>query len=485
MNLRVNMMPDSKPKYTPRGYQTYILERVSKFKDTPLLLELDCGLGKRFITHQIVTQKFPETPIIIVVHSSTSLAETIDYLKGEYGGLSDDLGELTSRVPSGYRKMNLREKRVIVATPQVLASTFEKDPSLFDRFKIVLINEVDTLARRTGGRTALVFPWPTLLSYLSGKWIIGMSGTLRDDHAVFTKEQIEIRGELATLKEYIPGAQVITMEDLYGTDVEDFLEPTLLSISMVNDSKIRSISKVLDELIRSTRAEIMSELEEDGNLDLVDGDSRRVHLLLERLPINEELKGRYSNLLMLRKYVYAMPPKQFLRMFYSDYVKHYFNVSDLRRVLPKVSPKAVQILKIAKEHHKTLVLTSYLEMVAQVEDILRTAGLTVLTITGQTNNKGEVLRSFREDEDAGILVMSPVGERDLDIPHADIMVVCDTINTTKTMYQKFKRTRGGLVLLLVFAGTSEELKVRRLMNNILSRYPWSTAIIETSNKSLG
>lgn len=483
MNQSVNMMPDSKPKYTPRGYQTYILERIGELEDTPLLLELDCGLGKRFITHQIVTQRFPNTPIIIIVHSSTSLAETIDYLKGEYGGLSDDLGELSSRVPSGYRKMNLREKRVIVATPQVLTNSFEKNPNLFERFKIVLVNEVDTLTRRSGGRTALVFPWPTLLSYLSGKWIIGMSGTLRDDHAVFTKEQMEIRGELATLKEYIPGAQVITMEDLYGTDVEEFLEPTFLSMSMVNDSKIRSISIVLDELIRNTRIEIMSELEADDNLEIVDGDSRRVHLLLERLPISEDLKGRYSSLLMLRKYVYAMPPKQFLRMFYSDYIKHYFNVSDLRRALPKVSPKAVKVLKVAKEHHKTLVLTSYLEMVAQVEDILRKAGLPVLTITGQTREKGEVLRSFRENDDTRVLVMSPVGERDLDIPHADVMVVCDTINTTKTMYQKFKRTRGGLVLLLVFAGTSEELKVRRLMNNILSRYPWSTAIVEASNKS--
>ena len=152
-------MSETKPKYTPRGYQSYILDRVSDLEDTPLLLELDCGLGKRFITHQIVTEKFPETGIIIIVHSSTSLAETIDYLKGEYGGLDEDLGELSSRVPSGYRKQNLREKRVIVATPQVLTSTFEKDPSLFERFKIVLVNEVDTLIRRSGGRTCFPVQW--------------------------------------------------------------------------------------------------------------------------------------------------------------------------------------------------------------------------------------------------------------------------------------------------------------------------------------
>jgi superfamily II DNA or RNA helicase len=231
--------------------------------------------------------------------------------------------------------------------------------------------------------------------------------------------------------------------------------------------------------------EIMHELEEDGNLDMVDGDSRRVHLLLERLPITDELKGRYSGLLMLRKYIYAMPPKQFLRMFYGDYIKHYFNVNDLRKALPTISAKVSRVLKIALQHKKTLVLTSYLEMVSQIQEVLEKSNLTVLTITGQTRDKGDVLRSFREDADKHVLVMSPVGERDLDIPHAEVMVVCDSINTTKTMYQKFKRTRGGLVILLVYAGTSEERKVSRLMDTILKRYPWSTAIMESVGEELG
>ncbi|MFW9868968.1 MAG: helicase-related protein [Candidatus Thorarchaeota archaeon] len=475
----------SKPKYTPRGYQTHILESVSEKNGTPLLVELDCGLGKRFLTHQLVTEKFPESKFIIVVHSSSSLAETIDYLKGEYGGLEDDLGELSSRVPSGRRPYVLREKRVVVTTPQVLAGMFKKDPSLLEPFEIVLINEVDTLVRRSGGRTAIVYPWPTLLMFLHGKWLIGMSGTLRDDHAVFTQEQVEIRRELDTLRQHFPGAEVLTMEDLYDTDVEDFLEPTFLTVSKVNDSRIRSISKVIDELIRNTRGDIMSELAEDDNLYLVDGDARRVHLMIERLPITEELKGRYTGLLMLRKYVYAMPPKQFLRMFHTDYLKHYFNVSELHRTLPTISAKVSSVLKIAIKHKKTVVLTSYLEMVSQVKEVLSKAGLNVLTITGRTRNKGEVLRAFRDDADIEVLAMSPVGERDLDIPQAEVMIVCDSINTSKTMYQKFKRTRGGLVVLLAYSGTSEVRKVERLMARILDRYPWSTTVLETPSEPLG
>ena len=469
----------SKPekKYTPRGYQTYILDKVDTKKDTNLLLELDCGLGKRFITHQLVTERYPDKRFIIVVHSSSSLAETVDYLKGEYGGLEGELGEISSRVPSGRRPYVLKEKRVIVATPQVLASMAQKDASLFDPFEVILINEVDTLVRRAAGRTNLIFPWPTLLTLFKHKWLIGMSGTLRDDHAVFTEEQLEIRKELNTLKKHIPEAELISMEDLYGTDVEEFLEPTFLTMSTVFDQRIRSISIVLDELIRDARHELSLELEEDDTLDLIEGDTRRIHMMLERLPVSDEAKGRYSSLLMLRKYVYAMPPKQFLKMFYGKYVKKFFNVSDMRRVFPEISSKTTRVLKIAKKHKKTLVLTSYLEMVSQVKSVLEKAGMSVLTVTGQTRDKGAVLKQFREDESVNALVLSPVGERDLDIPQAEVMVICDTINTSKTMYQKVKRTRGGLVVLLAYSGTSEEYKVNRLMQRILERYPWSTAVM--------
>ena len=473
-------MSASKPKYSPRGYQTYILDRISQLRGTNVLLELDCGLGKRYITHQIVAKRFPESKTLIVVHSSSSLAETVDYLKGEYGGLEEELGELSSRVPSGRRIREIREKRVIVATPQVLVSLASSNISLFDSFEILLVNEVDTLVRRTGTASTLVYPWSTLLTLFKGKWLIGMSGTLRDDHAVFTEDQLEIRNELITLKEHIRGAVVITMEELYGTDVEEFLEETFLGMSLVNDANIRSLSTVLDELIRGTRAEIMKALSENDNIQLVEGDSRRVHLLLDRLPIADELKGRYSSLLLLRKYVYAMPPRQFLKSFRGDYVRHYFDATELSRVLPTVSAKSLRVLELAARRSKTVVLSSYLEMVEQVRDVLEKSGLSVLTVTGGTRDKGEVLREFREDPEKKVLVMSPVGERDLDIPQAELMVVCDTINTTKTMYQKFKRTRGGLVLLLAYGGTSEERKVRRLMKSTLERYPWSTAVIESN-----
>ena len=115
---------------------------------------------------------------------------------------------------------------------------------------------------------------------------------------------------------------------------------------------------------------------------------------------------------------------------------------------------------------------------SQISDVLEKPRLTVYSITGKIRDKSTVLSNFKVEESASVLVMSPVGERDLDLPQADVMVVCDTINTTKTMYQKFKRTRGGLVVLLAYDGTSEERKVKSLMHRVLERYPWSTAVVE-------
>ncbi|MFO7836937.1 MAG: helicase-related protein [Candidatus Thorarchaeota archaeon] len=472
-------MSTTKAKYTPRGYQEYILDRIEELGNENVLVELDCGLGKRFLTHQLVVETFPEKRFIIVVHSTSSLAETVDYMESEYGGLSENLGELSSRVRSGMREYILREKRVIVSTPQVLANVSKKHPTLLDDIDVAIINEVDTLVRRTRGRTALVFPWPTLLTFLREKRIIGMSGTLRDEHAVFTEEQLEIRKELKTLLKHIPDANLLTMEDLYGTDMDDYIEETVISVVPVYNKRIQSISIVIDELIRNTRIEIINQLQESDNLHLVQGDSRRIHLMLERLPISDDLKGRYSGLLLLRKYVYAMPPKQFIRMFHNEYLKHYFNVSEIRKVLPHISPKAAKIVELAKQYDKVVVLSSYLRMVSQVQDLLSKAGMTVRKITGKTRDKVSVLNSFKK-EAVDALVMSPVGERDLDLPEADAMIVADIINTSKTMYQKFKRTRGGQVIILVYEGTSEERKVEGLVNRVLDRYPWSTRTDEFS-----
>ena len=41
-------------------------------------------------------------------------------------------------------------------------------------------------------------------------------------------------------------------------------------------------------------------------------------------------------------------------------------------------------------------------------------------------------------------------------------------------YQKFKRSRGGKVVLLFYDDTPEKQKVKRVVSEIAIRYPWST-----------
>jgi hypothetical protein len=44
-----------------------------------------------------------------------------------------------------------------------------------------------------------------------------------------------------------------------------------------------------------------------------------------------------------------------------------------------------------------------------------------------------------------------------------------------------KRSRGGRVVFLVYSDTSEVPKLRRLFDNIMQRYPWSTQLGNTAN----
>ena len=72
--------------------------------------------------------------------------------------------------------------------------------------------------------------------------------------------------------------------------------------------------------------------------------------------------------------------------------------------------------------------------------------------------------------------MTQVGERDLDIPEAQLIIVYDSINTLKTMYQRFKRTRGGKVVCFCYKNTSEQKKIQRILTGIREKYPWSVKI---------
>jgi ERCC4-related helicase len=77
--------------------------------------------------------------------------------------------------------------------------------------------------------------------------------------------------------------------------------------------------------------------------------------------------------------------------------------------------------------------------------------------------------------------MSPVGERDIDLPEADKLIIFDSVRTIKTVYQQLKRIRGGKGVFLYYKDTYEERKINAVISNLLERYPWSTKMADTTN----
>ena len=463
-------------EYVPRGYQTEILDRVVEAKGNNLLLELDCGMGKRFILHQLVVERFPHLRFMVVANSTSSCQETADYLIEEYGGLDDAVGELSSRTPYGMRKWIIRDKRVVVTTAGVLSNVIKKDHSILSKFDVLIINEVDTIVRRTGDRRVIVQPWPNILQTSKNIWVIGMSGTLRDSHVEVTRGSIKVKRDIDTLTDTLRITDTIFMDSLEAEDLDEHTAKTSLVVVPVRDQGILDVSLLLDDLIRDTRGEVLYEGGQKA-VSAVERARGRLHLIMDQLDISDTLAGRYQALLLIRKRLFAMPPYSTRSSLQQGYLKRFFADPELMKSLNRMSSKVREVVRFSKLYQKTVVLSSYLNMVDDIKEELEKDGVTVFKLTGQVQDKGSVLRDFRDHEGGrAALVLSPVGERDLDVPQAGIMIICDVINTEKTMYQRMKRIRGGNVIFLVYRDTSEERKVNRLIEQMVKKYPWSTKI---------
>jgi ERCC4-related helicase len=474
-------LPQSSSSLDERTYQQHILRRIRENRNRNLLIELDCGLGKRVLTYKLVTELFPDTKFILSVNSTSSLQETAEYLTEKYGGVSG-LGVLSPVVQGPRRQRILKEARVVVCTARVLANVLQRGAFSPADFDALVINEVDTILRRLGLDSILIQPWRQLLDFFKDRWIIGLSGTLRDDHAVLDEAQLRIREELRTLKQFISNAELISMDELAGTDVQQYIHPTTIDVVPVHHPAIRALSLVLDDLIQSTREEIYTSVQEEGEKDAkaLPRSARLLHLLLAQLPIPEELGRRYSTLLMLRKYLYGMTARSFRRFLHHPVLASQIDVERIMKDWPLTTPKTLQVRDLAMHHGKTVAISSYLPVVAEIDGLLSKAKVQTFALTGRVPDKEPVIAQFKAAKPPAALILSPVGERDLDIPDADLLIICDVVNTTKTIYQKMKRTRGGRAVFLTYADTSEVAKVRRLIDNIMQKYPWSTRLGDTS-----
>lgn len=460
-----------------REYQNFIIEKISSLvKDNhSVILELDCGMGKRVMMYRLLTETFKEKKVIVFLQTHSSLEETVLYLEREYGGI-EKLAAIKSGTNANYRKYIIENNRVILSLPTVFSNTLKKYPELAKDIEFIIINEVDQIIRRVSHRRVLCVPWNMLLPALENSKVIGMSGTLRDDHVVLDEDQLKIRNELKTLLDFIPRSATITIEDFMDTDIKEYIQDTEVLINPVKDEKTATIINTITEHIKLTREEIIKEVGETSPKDL----AKLRKDFFNNLPliaVETELVENLNSLLLLRKYVYSMPASS-----YRNYLFRYDFEKKETFDLPEISGKELEIVKIAKEYQKITVLCSFLSTVDSLASLLEKEGFEIFIVTGRIKNKGEIIEAFKKSEKQSALILSPVGERDLDLPQTEVIIVFDLVNSPKTVYQKMKRGRGGKVVLLFYEDTSEKQKVKGVVDKIAIRYPWSLIFHVNKNK---
>ncbi len=450
------------------------------------ITEVDTGLGKRVLSFLLIKEILSQQRILLLLHSTTSFSETIHYFKEKYGGfnLDSEFQSFSSRTPGSVRSKILEndQARIVASTPQTFFNAYSKY-SENDRpyFDVVIINEIDKIVRRHGSSRVLIYPYNTLVPFFieSGSWIVGMTGTIRDKHVLYNPntEKIEIKHELVTIDSRIPDLNVIRMESLLKqTDLADYIQYTeVKKLAVQPSAELKKILDLIDEAIIELRKNIIEETLEERPTLLNSIPQNQLPIVSGMLEANQSQK--YQGLLLIRKYCTAMQVKKYRKFLYR--LKKFGISKDLISALPDQNAKIKRIIKIVQNQSsssKTVILCSYLDTAHLLKKLIEREKISSFLVTGEVRNKGIVLKEFKESHLKSVLVMTSVGERDIDLPEAELLIIYDTINTVKTMYQRMKRIRGGEVLYLFYEGTFEERKVKRVLQEISKKYPWSSII---------
>jgi superfamily II DNA or RNA helicase len=461
------------PSFESRRYQQKILEDThgNSVNGVNTIIELDCGLGKRYLQYSLLFDKFKDQKVILILQASSSLYETYNYLS--HHSKSDEMDIVDSRTSSEHRKWKLNKRRVILCLPQTLSNTLQKYPDSIDDVSIVIINEVDQIIRRSSEGGFLKQPYSKLFTKFISKTIIGMSGTLRDDHYILDNLQLKMKNELITICNLIGNIEFISMDSIMDSDINSFIAYSEIIPTAVIDDKLSFISIELDQHIEETKSQIMNEIRKI-DINLYRQIKSDPGMLFNPLPVSEKLQQKLFSGYLTRKYLWAMTGKksQFHLMRYGLPIKF------IKQNLPLIPSKFFAVKKLVSLSSKTVVLCSYLETVEVLNRILQNSGNKTVVITGQIDNRKRIeqLEEFRSYEGNITAIISNVGERDLDLPDADSLIIFDLVRTTKTVYQKLKRSRGGKCYILYYADTGEAKKTKSVIQKIFDRYGWSTKI---------
>ena len=483
----------------PRGYQLYIISRIlrAKAEGTNIIIELDAGMGKRVISYLMTKYMEPGERLLFITPSRASLRDTYAFFKEHAHDLRLDINYLSTNKPKTLKRKILSESDVVLTTPITLYNVAKDLVGI--KFDYILINEVDKVVRRVVNipiydkveeylaSLNLVYPWMHLKRLLNKDacWV-GLSGTLRDLHTVKIREEIVFKRELETIAELLFPRErkidIITMDEILKvTDAYQYIleNITIVKRIPVRDEVTKKIVDAITDEIYSTAKKLISKY--SGNkIDLEAYE--KIEKAIGKLPNQDPYKHKFLRLSLVRKFILASPP---------DYYKRYLKRPSIMRIIkrnyedfdlnkiPSLTKKIEKIKDMTKkwvEHGKKIaIMCSYIRTANVIKQKLEEEGIKVFMLTGKTPNKGKILEMYKNSKRT-VLILTPVGERDLDLVDTDLLIIHDVINTVKSMYQRFKRGRRSFVAIIFYKETYEENKVKKLLQRIKTRYPWSIVI---------
>ena len=250
------------------------------------------------------------------------------------------------------------------------------------------------------------------------------------------------------------------------------LEPVTMyyaGIKVLDDvQNISNLSNIITDELKEAYREIKEALKVEAPDYLAQLSEIGPQALLQA-PVSLELRSKAQTLALIRKYLFSMVPSQLKKFLHPP-------LPIDSSMLPTTPQKILKVVELAKKTKKIVVLCSYLKTARTIVAYLQRVNIKAFLITGKVLDKNAILQQFREYPGQAAIVMSPVGERDIDLPEAEQLIIFDSVRTTKTVYQQLKRIRGGTGVFLFYANSYEARKVKSIVKSIIEKYPWSIKV---------
>jgi ERCC4-related helicase len=453
----------------------YQIELARASRERNILAVLPTGLGKTAIALLLIAQILSEKPdsrCLLLAPTRVLVHQHFTFLCDHLQVDRDEIGVLTGEDTFGDRK-SIWSKRVVCATPQVMASDLRRGNCDVSSFDLIVFDE----AHRAVGNHAYCTIGAMYHEARPDGRVLGMTASLPSDQSkvqeIISKlniAKVEVRDEKdQDVKPYV-----------FKTEVEWIelqLSPELANIQKLMKDALDSRLKLLEDagLIKQNRY---------GSITL--RDLLRLRMKVDQIQSSQLKSALFSgirtlhalNLLetqSLNAYKAFMDRLVDRRRGYG--MGELLNDTRVRLALERANaalnqglehPKIAQVLKLCekvKSGERAIIFASYRDTVDQIYGALVKAGFKAGYLIGKSGKTGqsqkkqvqalEELRSGTYD----ILVATQVGEEGLDVAECNLVIFYDNVPSAVRFVQRKGRTgrkREGHMYVLITKGTRDE-----------------------------